>query len=56
MTVFRAATLRTFFFAFRAGAKESKAFLFYNKVENFFVGDIVLLVIEFFAVFSAKQK
>ena len=26
MTVFRAATLRTFFFAFHAGAKELKAF------------------------------
>ena len=32
MTVFRAATLRTFFFAFHAGAKELKVYSYYMSL------------------------
>ena len=33
-----------------------KAFLFYSKVENLFMQDIVLFMIDFFAIFSSKQN
>ena len=33
-----------------------KTFLFYNKVESHFMLDIVLFVIDFFVIFSSKQK
>ena len=39
----------------RNGWDRLKAFLFYNKVENLFMRDIVLFVIDFFAIFSSIQ-
>ena len=56
-------SVKTIFYALRIFLKilqgrwwTLKAFLFRNKKENFFMGDTVLFVIDFFAVFSCKQK
>ena len=51
-------SVKTTFYAYfqRFCGVRLKSFLFYNKVENLFMRDIIQLGIDFIAIFSSKQK